>query len=628
MLSPKPKEQNGFLGIAFGENALQAAFVAGDSKANVVFFEADLSQGKDLETRAPALLLQRIQSRFPSPAAVTVAVPLLRGSNRKLAFEQEIARIWPNAMVSTVHLLEAGWVAGRKQLRHPINPIILYSGLSSGSFTKTAADLNVQTGGWGKVLGDKGSGYEFGLRLLKAILYYLDRDGTLPPLGGRILRKLKLKSPDDLVPWANHASVRKIAALAFEVFGGGKLGTIELDVLAAGANTLAKDAITCLRRSGLQASQTQVLLSGANLTPGSALAQLVRQHIRKNCPALEIDFLTLSEAVGAAEMARELFATGSARRVRSMSNLPKPTGDPYPIRSSAMSPTEARNPRSMQLDKMPIRKAIELMLSEEESVPRRLGEHYAELEQCVNLIARAFKRGGRLIYVGAGTSGRLGVLDASECPPTFGSPPDQVQGIIAGGEEALRRAVEGAEDNFEAGECEIAGRTVGRQDVVVGIAASGTTRFVWGALRAAKARGAKTILLCFNPFLSVPKGWEPTVLMRVNVGPEILTGSTRLKAGTATKLVLNLFTTLAMVRIGKVAQNLMVDLHPKNAKLRDRAVRIVRELSGANYKQAAKALEINDWEIKRALKKLVGMEERRLRSTKRTIKQKSGKLKR
>jgi N-acetylmuramic acid 6-phosphate etherase len=196
------------------------------------------------------------------------------------------------------------------------------------------------------------------------------------------------------------------------------------------------------------------------------------------------------------------------------------------------------------------------------------------------------------------------MLDASECAPTFGTPPDLVQGIIAGGQSALWQSVEGAEDEPDAGARAIEFRGITRLDVVVGIAASGTTPFVWGALREAKRRGATTVLVCFNPFLQIPRALRPALVIAPNLGPELLTGSTRLKAGTATKLLLNMFTTLAMVRLGKVRSNLMVDLNPANVKLRDRAVRIVRDLTRADYAAAQRVLERSGWVVKKAVGRL------------------------
>lgn len=207
------------------------------------------------------------------------------------------------------------------------------------------------------------------------------------------------------------------------------------------------------------------------------------------------------------------------------------------------------------------------MLTEEARVAQALWSKRRLLGRAVTLVTRAFRRGADCFTSWAGTSGRLGVLDASECPPTFRVVPTLVQGIIAGGDAALRRSVEGAEDDALAGGQEIIARGVGARDVVMGIAASGTTPFVWGALRAAKRRRATTILLCFNPHLVIPKPWRPNLfVIAPDLGPEVLTGSTRLKAGTATKLVLNLITTLAMVRVGKVMGSLMVDVVPGNAR--------------------------------------------------------------
>lgn len=250
---------------------------------------------------------------------------------------------------------------------------------------------------------------------------------------------------------------------------------------------------------------------------------------------------------------------------------------------------------------MPLERAIRLMLEEESKVPVKLLAIQRQLAQAIRLIVQAFQGGGRLFYVGAGTSGRLGVLDASECPPTFRTPRDMVQGIIAGGPKALRQSVEGAEDDAEAGADAIKSHRVKTTDVVVGISASGTAPFVWGALGEGRRRHATTILLCFNPHLRVHASVRPTLLLVANLGPEVLTGSTRLKAGTATKLVLNLFSTLAMVQLGKVRSNLMIDLNPNNQKLRQRAVRIVRELTGATEDLAKKALEKSGWVVKQAI---------------------------
>lgn len=277
------------------------------------------------------------------------------------------------------------------------------------------------------------------------------------------------------------------------------------------------------------------------------------------------------------------------------------------LRSRKLSPTESRNPRSLNLDTMAVADAVELMLREDAKVTAALLTKRALLSRAVGAVTRAFRSGGRLLYFGAGTSGRLGVLDASECPPTFRVEPTLVQGIIAGGDVALRNAVEGAEDDAAAGAREVRLRRVTKRDVVVGIAASGTTPFVWGALGAAKKRGATTMLVCFNPHLIIPRAMRPTLVLAPDLGPEVLTGSTRLKAGTATKLVLNILTTLSMVQLGKVKSNLMVDVNPSNVKLRARAVRIVRELTGVDEHTAIERLKRAGWVVKKAVNLQVGV---------------------
>ena len=257
------------------------------------------------------------------------------------------------------------------------------------------------------------------------------------------------------------------------------------------------------------------------------------------------------------------------------------------------------------------------MLSEEAKTAQKLLGEVPYIEKAIITISNALRRGGRLLYIGAGTSGRLGMLDAAECPPTFGTRARTVQGILAGGPKALNGSVEGAEDEFAGGARQITARRVSKNDVVVGIAASGTTPFVWGALTEAKRRKAACILLCFHPYLRIPRAIMPDIVIAPNLGPEVLTGSTRLKAGTATKLLLNLFSTLAMVRLGKVRSNLMIDLDPGNTKLRDRATRIVRELTGTDQATAHTALVKSRWVIRKALDEIERFDKRSLKRERR-----------
>jgi N-acetylmuramic acid 6-phosphate etherase len=261
--------------------------------------------------------------------------------------------------------------------------------------------------------------------------------------------------------------------------------------------------------------------------------------------------------------------------------------------------TEQRNPLSMDLDNLSALELVQLMNQQDSAVVRAVQDAQESIAQGILLIAEALAQGGRLFYVGAGTSGRLGVLDASECPPTFRTDPTMVQGLIAGGPEALVRSIEGAEDSPSVGAADLTERGIGPRDVVVGIAAGGTTPYIHGALAEARTQGAKTIFFCCVSKEQVPDDYDLSI--RVLVGPEVLTGSTRLKAGTATKMVLNMLSTGAMVRLGKVYQNLMVDVSVTNRKLEARALRILGELAKVSPAEAQDLLKKADNKVKLAL---------------------------
>ena len=266
----------------------------------------------------------------------------------------------------------------------------------------------------------------------------------------------------------------------------------------------------------------------------------------------------------------------------------------------ALALTEQSNPRSSGLDIMTTPEIVELFISEESRVPEALIGSRMQLIAAIELVTDALRKGGRLFYVGAGTSGRLGVLDASEIPPTFGADPELVQAIMAGGVGALYRSVEGAEDQREAGAHAVVERGVQPLDVVCGITASGRTPFTLGALHQARELGARTILLACNPARR-PDGTPWDIEIDLATGPELLTGSTRLKAGTATKCALNILSTAVMVRLGKVRGNLMAGVVVTNAKLRDRAIRLVSALRGIGRAEAETLLEANGWEVRRCL---------------------------
>jgi N-acetylmuramic acid 6-phosphate etherase len=262
--------------------------------------------------------------------------------------------------------------------------------------------------------------------------------------------------------------------------------------------------------------------------------------------------------------------------------------------------TERRNPNTRDIDVASPIELVDQMAREDAGVPGAVSLARDSIAQAIELVERTFRRGGRLLYVGAGTSGRLGVLDAAECPTTFGTPPDMVVGIIAGGARALVKAVEGAEDDINAGIAAMDEHHVRDHDVVIGIAASGTTPYVRAALGRAQALGASTgLVACAEPPALLRSTCDVCIV--VLVGPEVITGSTRMKAGTATKLVLNTITTGAMIRLGKTYGNLMVDLRASNAKLEDRSRRIVMETTGLARDAAAQVLERAAGEVKTAI---------------------------
>lgn len=261
--------------------------------------------------------------------------------------------------------------------------------------------------------------------------------------------------------------------------------------------------------------------------------------------------------------------------------------------------TEQRNPNSMHVDSLSALEIVQLMNQEDKQVPLAIEKCLPQIAQAVECIVAAFQQGGRLVYIGAGTSGRLGVLDASECPPTFGVSPEMVKGIIAGGERALRHPIEGAEDSKAQAEVDLQTIQFSSKDVLLGIAASGRTPYVIGALEYAKSLGSVTVSIASNPNSAMANIVD--IAIDTVVGPEVLTGSSRLKSGTAQKLVLNMLTTASMILMGKCYQNLMVDVQASNEKLKARAIRIVMQATDCDKALAEETLKLADQNAKLAI---------------------------
>ena len=551
--------------------------------------------------------LFRELARFcPRPDGIGAGLAGVREEADRIKVLKAIRSVWGDTQVTVTHDLAVALEAAEAP-PEVAGKVLVLSGTGSCCYG-TAGRRIAKVGGWGHLLGDVASGYAIAHEALREVVYQFDRFGRLAPLGKRFLEALLLNEPNDLIGWIQNASKAEVAALAkcvFEASGDPGAGgdPIAKEVLRSAAAALANDAIVCAGRLGIKggAKGKPILfvLAGGVLVKQPILARRVGALIRRDWPLAKVTTLNREGAWGAAEIARK---TAEELAPSRKSPAGKAAESPYyfPEFVPGRSPTEQRNPESMRFHELTAQKMVDLMLSTEERVIPALRRERRMIVRAVEMAAETLKRGGRIFYVGAGTSGRLGVLDASECPPTFRASPEMIQGIIAGGQRALWQAVEGAEDDPRAGASAMRFRRLQARDLVIGIAASGRTPFVWGALGLAKAIGTKTVLLCFNPSLEIEEKHRPELVIAPNLGPEILTGSTRLKSGTATKLVLNMISTIAMVRLGKVISNLMVDLNPSNIKLRDRAVRIIRELTGCSSERARAALEENGWVVKDA----------------------------
>ena len=609
---PSRRERTRFLGIEGG--ATRTVALLTDAQGRLVKrVEAGPANIRLLTDTQLAALLRRLARQFPRPSALVLGLAGARTMADRERIGRAASAVWQGVPCRATNDLETALMAGEDARCGPLKSrvrVLVLSGTGSCCYGRAADGREARTGGWGQVLGDRGSGYEIGLQAVRAVVREFDHKGKWPRLGEHVLRCLVLNTPEDLIGWIQRAGKNEIGALALEVFAAAAAGDrIARQVLTVAAVNLSADALACARLLAPSRTPVTFVFAGSVLLKQPAFARQVARAIRSARPKSVIARLKRESAWGAVELARVLAEKTQTRGTRcevqgaKLGNKSAAAADAPSLLSLARSPTEQRNPRSRNLDRLSFAAAIDLMLSEQSRIAPALRAERVKLATALRWIVRAFKVGGRLFYVGAGTSGRLGVLDASECPPTFRTPPEQVQGLIAGGRAALWQSVEGAEDDAAAGAEAVAFRGVGPRDVVVGIAASGRTPFVWGALGAARGRGARTILLCFNPHLEVPHN-RPHLILAPELGPEVLTGSTRLNAGTATKVVLNLWTTLAMVRLGKVVSNLMVDLSPANLKLRDRAVRIVCELSGADETRAHAALERCGWRVNRALRRL------------------------
>ena len=493
------------------------------------------------------------------------------------------SEIWPRAHIVTGSDRDSGMAAA---LGHS-DGIVVNAGTGS-SVTGRRGERLEKAGGWGHILGDAGGGYYLAVHALRLLLRDFDLRRGNDEAASEILRALCLNSLEELVRWVQAASKMEIASLAPIVVGAAESGDARMrEILDSAGRMLAEytDAIAC--RLGFH--EPDVKLIGSLFQTRRGYVDAFARELLKLSPRARIEVTQRPSEFGAAWLAAETQARPVFHLSEGLRSEDLPVG----------APTEQRNPRSAHLDRLSGKQIAELFADEEQIVQQALRERADDLGAAVELVASVLNGGGRLFYVGAGTSGRLGVLDASEIPPTFGASPELVQGIIAGGVTALYRSAEGAEDDRAAGALALESRGVSSADVVCGIAASGRTPFVLSALARARELGAKTILLTCNPARASDGSYD--IEIDLPTGPELLTGSTRLKAGTATKVALNIISTGAMVLMGKVRGNLMIDVVASNQKLRGRAARLVAELAGCDYAEAQSRLAAHHWSVRAAL---------------------------
>jgi N-acetylmuramic acid 6-phosphate etherase len=547
---------------------------------------------------------QRIADRLPGmPAALGIGLAAVRDQTHADKIRRVAAEVWPGVPVAAVSDLETALAAAEAPPGLP--RVLVLSGTGSCCYGRTPDGRTAKVGGRGTVMGDGASAVDTGREALRTVARVKDltqRTGTLARL---MLERLSMNEIDDLIPWSLDANKTQLASLAELVFKAAALRDRDARALLDRmAEHLAGNGRACARLLTGGRGPVHFVLNGGMLIKNPGWARKVVQHLLHGRKQWSAAPLRRPSVWGAVELARPLAGTAAVVRKTPASRrselVPAWIHD---MKALAASPTEQRNPRSENFSSLSTADACELMIAEDARLPGALRAIVPELSRLIDETARRLKRGGRLFYAGAGTSGRLGVLDAAEIPPTFRAAPEMVQGIIAGGPAALTAAVEGAEDNAPAGAAAARARRIGRRDVLLGIAASGRTPFVWGALTQAARQGAFTALLCFNPAVREHAAGKsvPRIILAPDTGPEVLTGSTRLKSGTASKLVLNMLTTIVMTRLGKVAGNLMIDLNPSNVKLRDRAVRIVQSLTGLTAAAARELLEHCAWSVSAAL---------------------------
>jgi N-acetylmuramic acid 6-phosphate etherase len=518
-----------------------------------------------------------------------------RTQEERLWVEEKLSQFWPSAgRVLAGDDTEAWFAAAFGQG----DGVLVLAGTGSHVIGRREGRWE-RAGGWGHLFGDRGSAYDLVRRTLEELLSRYDLSGTPPKGLAAFLAATGEPTPEALVRnvFRSGEPKRRLAALAPYVFELAHQGDrIATAVICQGSQELARRAWRICQR--LRLKSPNIILAGGVFAREPFYVESFARAFAGYDKKASLKVCSLSASLGAAWLAAgrlPYFPKATVEDVAIKRDTPK-------AKLLAKAWTEKPNSRSRHLEKRTVAELVDLFLSQERWVMRALWKAKEKLVAGAELVSAKLLEGGRLFYVGAGTSGRLAVVDASEIPPTFGTSPLLVQAILAGGSEAFFQSREGAEDQAWAGAQAIRYRGVEPKDVVCGISASGQTPFVLGALKEAWVLGASTLLVTCNP--NLPPCPEAALVIDLPTGPEVIAGSTRLKAGTATKIVLNMLTSIAMIRLGRVQDNLMICMVPKSEKLRQRAIRLLQRLCHVRPEEAQFALEKTGWQVKQAVEML------------------------
>ncbi len=576
------------IGVAKEKRELRAVLL--DASGEVLGRErTDLPELQDQGTTAYAQTLPVVAGSVAEQAGVALeqvqAIAQTIRAQRHSPPSPPPLEPWPHLPLTLVSHAAATLVGGARTHQG----ITLLSGTELLAYGENGPEKQARAGGWGYLL-DQGSDYALAGEALAAVMRAVDcgrPHSTI--LTALMLQALGLDEPSEIPSWlyAPSRCPSEVAALASVVLAAAQeADPLAVEIVARGADALAEAAQAVARQLELQGEPFPVVLSGDLLTTNIFYRELVAQAVLTRLPQAYPTPPQADATVGAALLALESLGYPSCQSSETQVMPGRP-------RSS-----EQTNVLTRDLDLRTTRQIVGLMHVEDRRAVSAVGDVLPEIVAAVDAIAARVREGGRLIYVGGGTSGRLGVLDASECPATFNAPPEQVVAVMAGGPEALFCYGERDEDDVPAGQQALRELNVGSLDSVVGITASGSTPFTVGALTEAARQGALTIALVCN--LPAPLAELADYVIAPLVGPEALSGSTRLKAGTAQKLVLNMLSTAVMVRLGKTYGNLMVDVRQDNAKLQGRARRIVARICNVSQEAAAAALERTHGDVKDA----------------------------